>query len=155
MTRLGRQTGGIGKSEAMSTLLPAYGAVIPKAQSRWQAGLVPDVDWIAVLRADDGYRLRDAAEASAVRFAESALGVTFPAALRALYLASDGVFDEPGRWLVIWPLAEVAARNRAAWASAGTIRRELLAFGDDGTGAPLCVPVDGRPEVLFWSGYRR
>jgi hypothetical protein len=77
--------------------------------------------------------------------------VTLPSALRALYLASDGVFDEPGQWFVIWPLAEVVARNQAAWADGNHGRRRLLAFGDDGTGDLFCVPIGGGPEIVFWS----
>jgi SMI1 / KNR4 family (SUKH-1) len=116
----------------------------------WQAVLVPDVDWTAVLRADDGCRMPEPGGASAISAAESALGVTFPGDLRALYLVSDGVFDEPGQWFVIWPLAEVVACNQAAWAGESATRRRLLAFGDDGTGAPFCLPADGEPGVLFW-----
>src|ERR1700722_19917584 len=80
----------------------------------WQAMGRPDLDLTAVLRADDGCRMCDPGEASAIRAAESALGVRFPADLRALYMVSDGVFDEPGQWFVIWPLAELVARNQAA-----------------------------------------
>jgi cell wall assembly regulator SMI1 len=121
---------------------------MPKTRSRWQAGSVPSVDWTAVLRTDDGYWLRDSVGASAICNAESALEGTFPAALRSLYPASDGVFDEPGQWFVIWPLAEVVMRNQAAWADGSSIRRELLAFGDDGTSALFCVPVGGGSSTI-------
>jgi hypothetical protein len=121
----------------------------------WQTVPVPDVDWTAVLRADDGSRMRDPAGASAISAAESALGVVFPGDLRALYLVSDGVFDEPGQWFIIWPLAEVVARNQAARAGESTTRLRLLAFGDDGTGAPFCVPVGAEPGsssgTLSWT----
>ncbi len=94
--------------------------------------------------------MRTPARASAINAGESALGLTFPGDLRALYLTSDGVFDEPGQWFVIWPLAEVVARNQAAWAGQSPTRRRLLAFGDDGTGAPFCLPAGKGPEVFFW-----
>jgi hypothetical protein len=111
---------------------------------------MPGLDWTTVLGAYDGCWMRAPAGAAAINAGESALGLTFPGDLRALYLASDGVFDEPGQWFVIWPLAEVVARNQAAWAGECATRRRLLAFGDDGTGAPFCLPADGEPEVFFW-----
>ena len=45
--------------------------------------------------------------------AEAELGATFPGEIRSLYLTSDGVFDEPGQWFVIWPVAELISRNQA------------------------------------------
>ena len=100
---------------------------------------MPSFSWIAALRGAGGGRLRSPAAPSSLSAAESELEVTFPAGLRALYLASDGVFDEPGQWFVIWPVTELVSRNQAAWATGGSTRRELLAFGDDGTGSPLCL----------------
>jgi cell wall assembly regulator SMI1 len=94
--------------------------------------------------------MRNPAEPAAINAAELALGVTFPEALRLLYLASDGVFDDPGQWFVIWPLADMITRNQAAWKDGNRTRRGLLAFGDDGTGSPFCVRTDGRDEVLFF-----
>jgi cell wall assembly regulator SMI1 len=64
--------------------------------SPWQAEHVADAEWAAVLRSADGYRLEEAAQAADIAELESALGVTIPDALRALYLTSDGIFDDPG-----------------------------------------------------------
>jgi cell wall assembly regulator SMI1 len=94
---------------------------------------VADAEWVAALRFADGYRLEHAAQATDIAELESALGVTIPDALRALYLTSDGVFGDPGQWYVIWPLAWVRARNQQSWESSSGHGDELLAFGDDGT----------------------
>ncbi|NLT56247.1 MAG: SMI1/KNR4 family protein [Actinomycetales bacterium] len=32
----------------------------------------------------------------------------------------------------------------------GTLDPGLLAFADNGTGNPSCVPVDGHDEVILW-----
>ena len=111
---------------------------------------MPPSSWIAALRAAGGCRLRAPATPPSLCAAECELGVTFPPELRALYLASDGVFDEPGQWFVIWPVTELVSRNQAAWAAGGSTRRELLAFGDDGTGSPFCVSLGGAADVFFW-----
>jgi hypothetical protein len=109
------------------------------------------IDWRAALSDDDGNELQSAASEAEVDRLEGLLAVVLPAELRALYLATDGVFDKPGQWFVIWPLADVVTRNRLAWAEARTARRELVGFGDDGTGAPFCVPRDGSDGVLIWN----
>jgi SMI1 / KNR4 family (SUKH-1) len=113
---------------------------------------VAQTGWRQLLSADDGYELCPGAAAGEVTAAEAALTAVFPADLRQLYLASDGVFDRPGQWFVIWPLAEVITRNQQAWArDSSPSRRELVGFGDDGTGAPFCVPRHGGSEVSAWS----
>jgi len=112
---------------------------------------VRDIDWTTVLAADDGYRLREPAEASAISAAESTLQVSLTVDLRDLYLASDGLFEEPSQWFVIWPLADVVSRNQEAWAIEGGRRVQLVGFGDDGTGNPFCVQRDAGPEVFAWS----
>jgi SMI1/KNR4 family protein SUKH-1 len=118
----------------------------------WQSGLVAVIDWRQLLSADDGYELRPGAAAGEIAAAEAALGAVFPADLRQVYLASDGVFDRTGQWFVIWPLPEVVTRNRAAWSQAASPARcQLVGFGDDGTGAPFCVPRDGSSGVFAWS----
>jgi hypothetical protein len=66
-------------------------------------------------------------------------------------MTSDGVFDEPGQWFVIWPLTQLRTSNQEGWAVESGLRRRMLAFGDDGTGAPLCVTADGGPRVFIWS----
>ena len=110
------------------------------------------IDWRQLLGAVDGYELRPGAGAGEVAAAEAALGAVFPEDLSGVYLVSDGVFDGPGQWFVIWPVAEVVARNREAWSREGSsARRGLVGFGDDGTGAPFCVRRDGRGGVFAWS----
>ena len=109
-------------------------------------------DWQQLLSADDGCQLHPGASAGDIAAAEAALEAVFPADLRELYLVSDGVFDAPGQWFVIWPLAEVVTRNQDAWSwedSPG--RRVLVGFGDDGTGDPFCVPRDGGGGAFAWS----
>jgi hypothetical protein len=110
------------------------------------------IDWRQLLSADDGYELRPRAAAGEVAAAEAALGAVFPADLRQLYLVTDGVFDRAGQWFVIWPLPEAVTRNRERWSQGDSpARRELVGFGDDGTGAPFCVPRDGSSGVFAWS----
>ena len=107
--------------------------------------------WITALRTAGGCRLRAPVTPAGFDTAECELEVTFPGELRALYLASDGVLDEPGQWFVIWPLADLVSRSQAAWATGGSTRRRLLAFGDDGTGSASCVSRSGGPDVFFWN----
>src|SRR5215472_1414840 len=95
--------------------------------------------------------LEQAAQAADIAELESALGVTIPDALRALYLTSDGVFDDPGQVFMIWPLGLVQSRNQESWESSSGHGDGLLAFGDGGTGAPFCVPADGAAGVFVWS----
>jgi hypothetical protein len=109
------------------------------------------IDWRAVLADNDGNELQRAASEAEVEQAEASLDANFPAELRALYLTTDGVFDKPGQWFVVWPLAEVVARNRLAWAGESTVRQGLVGFGDDGTGTPFCVPRNGGGGVFTWN----
>ena len=107
--------------------------------------------WVALLSTDDGLRLQHGASESDLDECEAKLGSTLPLALRNLYLASDGVWDEPGQWFVIWPLREVVERNRTA-AEVETVHRgDWVAFGDDGTGNPFCVDRQGNDAVYYWS----
>jgi hypothetical protein len=118
----------------------------------WQSCLVAVTGWQQLLSADDGYGLCAGAAAGEVAAVEAALEAVFPAELRELYVASDGVFDRPGQWFVIWPLSVVVARNREAWSREDSpVRRGLVGFGDDGTGASFCVPRDGGGGVFTWS----
>jgi len=114
---------------------------------------VAEIDWHQLLSADDAYELCPGAAAGEVAAAEAALAAVLPADLRQIYLVSNGVFDHSGQWFVIWPLPEVVTRNRGAWSQGGSpARRELTGFGDDGTGAPFCVPRDGGSSSVFaWS----
>lgn len=110
----------------------------------------PD-DWLTVLSAEPNVRRQQGVSTDVLAAAESMLGTALPLALRDLYLASDGVWDEPGRWNVIWPLAQVVERNRTAWDIETRARRDWVGFGDDGTGAPFCVRRTGGDEVFHWS----
>ena len=109
------------------------------------------LDWQGLL-AEGDFRLQGPASADDLARAEAALGVALPAELRALYLLSDGVYAVQGQWFVIWPLADLVERNSAEQVGAeGAGRRELIGFGDDGTGDPFCVPRSGGNGVLLWS----
>jgi hypothetical protein len=120
--------------------------------ARWQSCLVTQTGWRQLRSADDACELRPAATIDEVTAAEAALAAVLPAGLRELYLVTNGVFDRPGQWFVIWPLPEVVTRNREAWAQdSSPARRELIGFGDDGTGAPFCVRRDGGSNVFAWS----
>ena len=106
----------------------------------------------ALLGEDDGYDLCPGATVGEVAAAEAALRTAFPAQLRGVYLASNGMFDRTGQWFVIWPLPEVVARNSKAWSFTDSqVRHKLVGFGDDGTGTPFCVPRDGSTGVFAWS----
>jgi hypothetical protein len=48
---------------------------------------------------------------------------------------------------VIWPLADVVERNRAATEVESGHRRDWVAFGDDGAGNPFCVDRSGNDAV--------
>jgi hypothetical protein len=82
--------------------------------------------------------------------AEALLGAVFPDD-RAGCTWRLMVFDKPGQWFVVWPLAEVVTRNRQAWAAESTARQEFVGFCDYGTGAPFCVPRDGSIGVSTWN----
>lgn len=110
------------------------------------------MEWRQLLGADGWYELCPGAAAGEVAAVEAALEAVFPAQLREVYLASDGVFDRAGQWFVIWPLAEVVTRNTEAWSLADSpVRGGLVGFGDDGTGTPFCVRRDGGGGVFAWS----
>jgi hypothetical protein len=108
-------------------------------------------DLRAVLTSTAGYQMQPGATAEGLALVEKRLEATLPAQLRKLYQVSDGVFDKRGQWFVVWPLAELVRRNELDWAADGIGRRELLGFGDDGIGAPFCVPRDGGSGVFTWN----
>ncbi|GAA4595648.1 hypothetical protein GCM10023107_34830 [Actinoplanes octamycinicus] len=118
----------------------------------WHDPVVTEPDWQVLLARIDGFELQKPVAPDELTRAEASLGTALPAALRALYLATDGVYDKLGQWFVIWPLADLVERNsnrRILKESAP--RRRLIGFGDDGTGHPFCVPRDGRIGVFLWS----
>jgi hypothetical protein len=108
-------------------------------------------DWLTLLTVAAGFQAQPAASAEDVALLEERLQCRLPAQLKKLYLVSDGVFDQRGQWFVVWPLAEVVRRNEVEWSEDGAGRRELLGFGDDGIGAPFCVPRDGGAGVFSWN----
>lgn len=86
---------------------------------------------------------------------ENRLGVRLPVALRSLYANGNGRFDELGQWWVVWPIDRVVESNETYWRE-GWLDRSLVSFGDDGTGDPFCVRVDGSSEaVARWSMIER
>jgi SMI1/KNR4 family protein SUKH-1 len=113
--------------------------------------VVTKVDWRASLAADDGVRVRPGCTADDIKRCEDALETSVPGALRALYLLSDGLWDEPGQWFVIWPLGELVERNRMAWQVEGAQRKAWVGFGDDGTGNPFCFARSEGEAVYHWS----
>lgn len=108
-------------------------------------------EWRHLLAADGEYGLSPGVTADDLAGAEADLGVEFPAALRQVYLASDGVFSRDGQYYPVWPLAEVLRRNRADWSRDDWQgRADLVGFGDNGTGAPFCVERAGSDSVYHW-----
>ena len=90
-------------------------------------------------------------DAEAIRGVEQALGRALPPVVRELYQEGDGRYRWDGQWWVIWPLERLPSENRSAWDERG-LPRSLLAFGDDGTGDPFVVHVDGSADtVARWS----
>jgi hypothetical protein len=132
-------------------LLPAGGTCRGPADSAWQSLQMEGADWTAILSADAGARLQFGASIDDLHVCESTLGAPLPSDLRRLYLASNGVWDEPGQWFVIWPLADIAQRNRLANELEGPGRSRWIGFGDDGTGSPFCVARRGGAAVYYWS----
>ncbi|WP_432890347.1 SMI1/KNR4 family protein [Kribbella sp. CA-245084] len=109
--------------------------------------------WLQTLRTgDDGLKLQGPADPGEIAAVELRLGVAFPGELRGLYEVTDGIFDKPGEWFVMWRLVDVARWNLEAWSGwESEARRELLGFGDDGAGDPFCVALDGKPTIFTWS----
>ncbi|MEV4350283.1 SMI1/KNR4 family protein [Actinoplanes sp. NPDC049596] len=136
------------------------------------------VDWSRLLTEADGYETRPPVEED-----ELAAYPELPPQLRKLYLVSDGVFNRYGQWFLVWPLAELAARNELSRAepaageepsraepaageepsraepaageepAARKKATKLLAFGDDGTGGRFCVLRDAAPGVFLWDPF--
>jgi hypothetical protein len=108
-------------------------------------------EWDGLLTVANGYQVRPGATEEGLAEEEVRLQATLPLQLKRLYLVSNGVFDHHGRWFVVWPLSELSRRNEFEWSAEGAGRRELIAFGDDGTGGRFCVPRDGGPGVFLWN----
>jgi hypothetical protein len=113
---------------------------------------VAATDWRQMLSDGDRYQLYPGAAEDQIASAEAALEAVFPAELRTMYTASNGVLDRADGFFVIWRLSEVVARNQEEWGvDDSPFRRRLVGFGDDGSGAPFCVPRDGGAGVFAWS----
>ena len=83
---------------------------------------------------------------------EHALEAKIPDRLWELYAAGDGRFCADGQWWVIWPLERLVSENVQVRAGrSATLPTSLVAFGDDGTGNPFCVPLDGADRVVRWN----
>lgn len=67
-----------------------------------------------------------------------------------MFLEADGRYRSDGDWWVIWPLERLVRENTGAWAK-GCLAKQLVAFGDDGTGNPFCMALDGDGQVARWS----
>lgn len=80
----------------------------------------------------------------------AALGLAIPEVLRQVYSRGDGRYQVDGEWWVVWPVDRVVTENPKAW-SEGTLDRDLIAFGDDGTCNPFCLRRSGDNEVVRWS----
>lgn len=103
---------------------------------------------------NDGLELQAPADDAAISAAEMALDATFPPELCELYRSSDGVFDGPGQWFMVWPLTRVVDQNRFDWADSDARdadRLTLVGFGDDGPGAAFCVPRNGGSGIFLWA----
>lgn len=108
--------------------------------------------WRELLGTDDCLEVHRSAGLGELADAERRLNIELPTEIRGLYEATDGVFHKPGQWFLVWKLQDVVERNVEAWnGAAPEARRHLLAFGDDGTGDPFCVALDGDPAVMSWS----
>ncbi|MEV6288340.1 SMI1/KNR4 family protein [Kribbella sp. NPDC051770] len=105
--------------------------------------------WRHLLTAD--VQLQPPATPAELSAAERDLGTALPPALRELYAVTSGIYDPAGQWFVLWRLADLAPRNLDAWSIETEARRDLLAFGDDGTGDPFCLALTGDPAVHTWS----
>jgi hypothetical protein len=97
----------------------------------------------------DGYALYPAADELAISAAGAQLGHALPGDLADLYRASNGVFDKPGQWFVIWTLDTLVEQNLLGWADR-LHPRELLMFGDDGTESSCGIDRDEGGEVVCW-----
>ena len=87
--------------------------------------------------------------------AESRLGVRLPVALCLLYADGNGRFDERGQWWVVWPIDRLVESNETYWRE-GWLDRSFVGFGDDGTGDPFCLRVDGSSDAISrWSMIER
>src|SRR3954470_13448805 len=88
----------------------------------------------------------------ATRIAEAGavLAVSLPEPVRGLYRESDGRYTPEGQWFVVWPLGRLIEDNLDPWNRG--LPRNLLAFGDDGTGNPFCVDLDEPTDaVVRWN----
>lgn len=108
--------------------------------------------WEHLLRPENRVELQPPADCDHIARVEQDLSIELPPELRTLYETTNGLYDKPGQWFVMWPLADLAARNAPAWIEWETeARRRFLAFGDDGAGQPFCLALDGDPTVFSWS----
>lgn len=99
------------------------------------------------------------AEASALRSAESALGINLPEELSTLLCETNGVEGEYGLGLV-WPIERIKADNLAFRQNADFINLympfgHLLFFADAGNGDQFAFAIQNgeikRPDVFVWN----
>jgi hypothetical protein len=88
----------------------------------------------------------------ALLYAEESLGFALPHDLRGLLRRSNGLYDGAGQWYFVWPLERIVADNLALRAGAESrFQAGLVAFGDNGTGAPFCIAVSQDQAICWWS----
>ncbi|GAA1586691.1 SMI1/KNR4 family protein [Kribbella karoonensis] len=110
------------------------------------------LSWRELLRRDGHLELQAPATQQEIAEVERRLGAELPVELRGLYEATNGAFHTLGQWFVLWRLEDVADRNVDAWIGRESAeRKKYLGFGDDGTGSPYCVALDGEAAVVTWS----
>ena len=91
--------------------------------------------------------LQAGATADDIDRAEGRLGSPLPPSLKELYQATNGIYHPGGQWYLMWKLGDLVDRNLDAWRDEPAARRQWLGFGDDGTGAPFCLSLDGTPTA--------
>lgn len=95
-----------------------------------------------------GLELGAGLDAGAVANAEQALGFRLPRELAEFLSEVNGVFDGDGQWHVAWPVDRLVQEN-IRLAEDQHFPPGLVVFGDDGTGAPFCLGIDGSDEVVY------
>lgn len=85
---------------------------------------------------------------AALADAETRLGAAIPPPVRAVYVKANGRYDDAGKWWVVWPVERLVQDNVAAWKD-GLLPRDLLAFGDDGTGNPFVIRLGAESDDVF------
>src|SRR4051794_33955107 len=108
----------------------------------WEGVPMEPTTWREVLR-ENAVEVQEPVPPGDLAAGERRLGIELPADLRQMYEATDGLYDGGGEWFVMWRFADLVERNLEAWKLESGDRRLQLGFGDDGTGNPFCIRLDG------------